>query len=113
MNTKFKLKKQARQFFDKELHSAIMSLDSWKKNEISIHLLDEVESIYVEYGIKSGENSKNMKGWSSNNGNPTAHINFTLHINDINLDEYDDIDISEVMDKIQSVLNTYFKNKLS
>ena len=58
MTKKFKLKKEARVFFKNDLHTCILSLEDWKKQNIHINLLEPVENIHVVYGIKNSETTK-------------------------------------------------------
>ncbi len=107
--TKYKLKKKARQFFDEKFHEKIFSLEFWQKETISINLLEEVENVYVDYGIKSSELGTSLKGWDSNNGNPKAQFHFTVNVNEISNKNYDRVKIPELMDEMQKVLNKFFK----
>ena len=106
---KYKLKKEARQFFDEKYHTKIYPLSIWEKELISINLLDEVENVYVDYGVKTSPNSSNLSGWSSNDGNPKAHFEFTVNVLDIENRSYESVKVAEVIDEIQKVLNKYFK----
>ncbi len=106
---KYRLKKDARQFFDEKFHDKISSLEFWEKEIISINLLDEVENVYVEYGIKSSENGTSLKGWGDGYGNPKAQFHFTVNVKDISCKKYDTVKIPELMDEMQKVLNRFFK----
>lgn len=111
--TRYKLKKAARQFFDKKLHEEIKPLEFWNKKTISANLLDEVDKVYIDFGIKRSESTTDLKGWNNNNEDPNAHFHFTVYVNDMQYVDYKNIEIAEVMDEIQKVLNVYFKNQES
>lgn len=106
---RYKLKKEARQFFEENLHKEIKPLQFWLDERISERLLDEVDKVYINYGIKTSESAAQLCGWSSNNGEPNAHFHFTVIVDDMSLNDYKNIEIAEVMDEIQKVLNKYFK----
>ena len=106
---KYKLKKEARQFFDEKFHEKIYPLDVWKKEVISIKLLDEVDNVYIDFGIKSSESGTSLQGWCSDNGNPKAHFHFTVNVTDISNSNYESVNIPHVMDEMQKMLNKYFK----
>lgn len=107
--SKYKLKKEARQFFEEKLHKEIKPLKFWNEETISERLLDEVDKVYVDYGIKASESRTDLCGWSSNNGEPNAHFEFTVRVNDMPNDDYKNVKIADVMDEIQKVLNKHFK----
>lgn len=106
METKYKLKKDARQFFDEKYHEKIQPLEYW--NEITVHknLLDEVERCYIDYGHEFGTRT-DLSGWTSI-GNK-AEFRFTLNVTDINNTDYDKVNVAELMDEMQKVCNKYFK----
>lgn len=66
--------------------------------------------VYVDYGVKTSPNGYNLSGWSSNNGNPKAHFEFTVNVLDIEIRSYESVKVAEVIDEIQKVLNKYFKS---
>lgn len=105
----YKLKKEARQFFPGDLSYKTMPLERWESLIIPVNLLDEVEKVYIDFGRKDGIRT-DLRGWSSNDGSPNAHFEFTVRVNDIENEEYKEVSIPDVMDEIQKVLNKYFKN---
>ena len=108
--TKFRLKKEARQFFKEKFHYEVKPLDYWESHIISPNLLDEVDRVYVEFGTKYTESETKLKGWSSNNGDPNAYFNFTVYVNNMGAKDYRNVNIPDVMDEIQKVLNRFFKD---
>ena len=107
---KYKLKKEARQFFDENLHNEIKTKEFWEKQLISIALLDEVDRVYIDYGRRTSQNSANLCGWSSNNGIvPEAHFDFTVKVSDIDYKDYVKVKPSDLMDEMQKVLNRFFR----
>lgn len=109
---KYKLKKEARQFFKNDLHEKIYTLETWNKQGMPINILDEVDRVHIEYGIKTSEHGTDLKGWSSNDGNPKGHFHFTVNVSDIDNDKYEDISVPKLMDEMQKVINSFFKQYL-
>lgn len=105
---KYRLKQQARQFFKEDYCRKIMTLPFWETANIHPNLLEEVEPIYIKYGQKSGENSENLSGWSSNDGSPEAHFNFTIYANQMSHKNYENFPVSDLMSEIQEVVNKFF-----
>lgn len=104
----YKLKKEARQFFEEKFHKEVKPLKYWESLIISERLLDEVDKVYIEYGKKIGDRTE-LCGWSSNDGYPVARFEFTVYVNDMSDTNYENVKVSDVMDEIQAVLNKYFK----
>lgn len=108
MTQKYKLKPDARKYFDDHLQREVQAKEWWEKKVIPIQLLEEVPNIYIEYGRKISECSTTLKGWQSDG--ERAKFEFTLVVNDISYPDYNKVSIPYLMDKIQSVVNDYFKN---
>ena len=104
--TKYRLKKEAREFFEKHYHTDIKSIESWKSCCIPRQLLEKVENVYIDYGIWENPNTLSIKSWDRRNG---GKFEFTVYVNDMTNEEYKNVNMSEVMDEIQKVLNNYFK----
>lgn len=109
METKYKLKPEARQFFGDKYHTQIGDLKLWKSTGIPIELLDEVELVYVQLGHER-DNSSSLCGWSLKG--PEAHFHFTIKVRDIDNTQYQEIDRAKLIDEIQKVTNRFFKNTL-
>ncbi len=115
--TKFKLKVDARKFFDEKYHEKIMAQQDWEHNCIPLQLLDEVERVYIDYGhdrLNSDKKcaSSNLCGWESKqkDSEGQSHYQFTLKIQDISNKEYQKVNVPILMDELQKVANTYFKH---
>jgi len=107
---KYKLKVKARRFFP-EMSKDVEKIEFWKKNVIPIQLLDEVDLVYIEYGQKACSGEKRaLEGWSLT---PLkAQFTFTLKVMDVEYNDYNKINIPELMDKIQIVVNRFFKKAI-
>lgn len=109
---KYRLKKEARQFFDEKYHTEAQEVKWWKSNEIPIQLLEEVERVYVVYGhekplLGSGTRSWSLNGWSGEA--KEAEIRFAIKIADIDHSDYESLEIEKIMDEIQKVLNSHLQ----
>lgn len=107
---KFKLKKDARHFFKKDLSEKIEKLDWWKKIGIPIELLDEVDVVYIEFGNEERPGFVSCRGWSGKNNE--ANFKFTIKVVDIEHKDYEKIDTVELMDEIQRVINEFIKERI-
>lgn len=111
--TKFRLKKEARQFFEqKDFIRSILPLSVWvDHHRIPEELLEIVEPVYVSYGHErispTGVRTANLAGWSGEE--KQAHFEFTVWVNDIEAEDYGNIKVAELMDEMQKVLNRYFR----
>jgi len=109
MEKLFRLKKEARQFFSDSMAKEIAKKNYWEENNVHNNLLEQVENIYVDYGIRTSENSKQLCGWSSNfGGTPSAEFRFTLKVVDIDNEQYRTVNIPDLMDAIQKTANKFF-----
>ena len=104
---KYKLKTDARKFFEKKLGEKIECIEYWNKLIISKSLLDEVENVYIQYGIQNSKTSTSLCGWNGNK--KQADFRFTIMVNEIGYEDYNDCDISSLMDKMQKTVNEFFK----
>jgi hypothetical protein len=114
MEAKYKLKKEARQFFDSKYHTAIYPLSIWQKEGIPIQLLEEVQRVHIQSGHKKecsdGTEYTNISSWNKDR-NHSSEFMFTVHVKDVKCSEHDKISVAEMMDEMQRVLNRYFKQQ--
>ena len=120
MEIKYRLKKEARQFFNKKLHKEIKTLANWNKEAVTTPLLEEVEMVYINYGTFP-EKLYETRGFSASlcvhKGNEKeSHFEFHFIVNDIDWKRYDllnnDSFITKWMDEIQKVSNNLIKSQL-
>jgi hypothetical protein len=106
--TKYRLKKEARQFFDDKFHRYAEPMKFWTNHKIHRNLLEEVELVHIEYGHleKADKNSQiiDLCSWENNE----AVFRFILRVNEINNYKFDAVKIAELMDEMQKVVNGYF-----
>jgi len=108
----FKLKEGAAQFFKKDLHTCIKTLEFWQSQGIHENLLEKVEGICVFYGLSKDKNYTQLCGWSSNSGHPYMELPFTLRVLDINHSQYEKVNIPFLMSKIQHIVNSYIETEI-
>jgi hypothetical protein len=109
MTPKFRLKPEARQFFDKKYHYSIHNLSSWKKMTIPEQLLSRVENVYIDYGLQTGEKGFTLSGYDSKK--KEAYFEFTVRVLDTSSADYRAIDVAKLMDELQKTTNKFFKQK--
>lgn len=105
---KYRLKPDARKFFDKKYHESIYELKVWEKEIISLNVLDEVERVYIKLGHERDYptyKSSSLSGW----GDDKSHFHFTIHINDVEYLDHDQINVSGMMDAIQKVVTKFME----
>lgn len=108
---KYRLKKEARQFFKPDMALRISPMSFWEKETVHPALLDEVERVNVTYGKQTGMDSRTMSNWKSDDGDgkSVANFFFTVTLNDCTNEEYNDVNVAELMDKIQAAINKHFE----
>lgn len=107
MIEKYKLKADARKFFDEKHHANINELKTWNAMGIPIQVLDEVESVYIDYGQENTYKSSSLRGWSAEG--KIAKFRFTIIVNDIDMVDYEKTNMPELMDELQKIANKFFK----
>jgi len=120
METKYRLKKEARQFFDKKLSKEIKTLESWRKEAVTSPLLEEVELVYINYGTypkRISETSGFSASLCGHKGTEKeSHFEFHVIVNDVDWKDYDKINndsfIAKWMDEIQKVTNQLIKKAI-
>lgn len=110
---RFRLKKEARQFFDKEQHVRIETLEVWNSLTISEVLLEPVGRVLIEYGIVKDDSDKtkltNLCSWKGTE--QEAEFKFTLRVSDITNKEYTIVDKVVLMDALEETANKFFTHK--
>ncbi len=105
---RYRLKKEARQFFKDKYHTDIEAFEYWEEKKIPIEVLEEVEKVYLKYGISNGDRVVSLCGLD--HAKKLSHFEFTVMVEDITYNEYKSVNTSKMMDKIQIVLNQFFKS---
>lgn len=103
---KYRLKPDARKFFDKKYHENIYELKTWETEKIPLPVLDEVERVYIKLGHEKDNGtykSSALSGW----GDDKSHFHFTIHISDVEYMDHEKINVAEMMDSIQKVVNKF------
>ncbi len=107
---KYRLKKEVREFFKDKFSTDIYSLETWRSYTIPEEILELVPKVHIIYGneyiTSSGTKVSSLKGCSG--PDKEAKFHFTIVFSDITFNEYDEVDVAEVMDEIQQVLNRRF-----
>lgn len=112
MEKKYKIKPVARKFIKESLRSDVKTLWNWRANDVPEYLLDPVDRIYIEHGIKMpNRNATNLCGYD--HANRTGHFEFTVRFSEMDYEEYNTRSkyLPELMDKIQHTINVYFDGK--
>lgn len=117
---KYRLKKEAVQFFRKDLATAVYDWVTWTKTyNVDEKAIEEVEPCFVSFGFET-ETGTSLKGW----GNPEspinkrsekgAHFHFTLHFPSMKYEEYDRFEKGKLtrnlMSRIQDVVNSFYES---
>jgi hypothetical protein len=116
--TKFRLKKEARQFFDEKYHKIIWPENTWKEQKFMLELLEPVERVYIECGHENRTEDQKIRsvsnsGWSrTGEHDGESRFHFTIKIQDVDyLDHERKINPTELMDMVQATVNDYIKRK--
>ena len=106
----YKLKEKAVPFFDHWLSRKVETLDFWGKNHVLIQALEEVEDVYITYGIKVNEISTDL---SSHDGTlKLGKLHFTLNISDLSGKNYNSLtseseNLRKLMAAIQNTVTDF------
>lgn len=106
----FRLKKEAVQFFKEGLANCLYGLDTWKKLQVDMNALEEVEEAYLQYGQKTSEHGATLGGWSEDG----SKFHFTVHFPSMKYCEHDKFSkgrmIRDLSGRIQGVINNFYMN---
>jgi sulfite reductase beta subunit-like hemoprotein len=115
---KYRLKKEAVQFFAEKHATSIYMLHTWEELGVDINALDEIEEAWIDYGgpeskISTGASSRSIAGWNKDNG---GHFHFTIHFPNTEMRDHDNFSkgrvIRSLMDEIQYTVNSFYENFL-
>lgn len=109
MDQKFKLKTEARQFFDEKFSKEIEPARWWESHRIHLNALEAMPEVYVSYGHKSSK-STDLCGWSSlDHPDAGSHFLFTIHFPSHSIEEYRRREnrIKDLLDQIQMLANDF------
>ena len=105
----YRLKKEAVQFFKKDLATTICTMDTWNKYGVDTTALEEVEDAYIKYGFKTSDIGSSLSGWGKEDG---SHFHFTIHYPSVKFMEHDKFSngklTRELMDNMQHCINNLY-----
>lgn len=105
----YRLKKEAVPFILEKHATKIYPYDTWQSLGIDLKALEEVEPIYISFGIKTSDNSSSLCGWSEKDG---SHFEFTINFPNVKFEEHDKFSKGRIsrdlMNKIQDNLDSFF-----
>ncbi|MDR1884274.1 MAG: DUF1566 domain-containing protein [Prevotella sp.] len=103
---RYRLKKEAVQFFKKELATVVDTMNFWKSKNVDEAALEKAEA-YIIYG--NGETRNNLCGFDSKNG---VHFNFQVKYPVMNYREYTKFrsgeSVRELMNRLQDVVDRFY-----
>ena len=102
----YRLKKEARQFFD-NMKTDVKPLQTWESLGVHKNLLEEVERVYVTYGKKVSEFSRDLKSYDYTP--KKAVIHFDLHIDCCEEEDYRNFDEVALIDAITKTIKSHVK----
>lgn len=109
---KYRLKREAIQFFDDKYKRAVQDAYLWHEAGVSENAIEEVEEVYLSYGIKR-DNYSNLGGWSNlENKDSGSHFCFTINFPCQDYREYKEFSetvIPVLMRDIQAVINKNYE----
>lgn len=110
---KYKLKKEAIQFFKEDLATKVYPKDIWDNLSVDLNALTEVKEPFISYGKKTGKESSSLCGWSPESG---ARYEFTINFPSLTFHEHDVFSkgriTRELMNSIQDAVSEYYENFL-
>ena len=107
MEKRFRLKKEAVQFFSEKLATAIGDYRFWKVYNVDDNALEEVEAVVIEYVQKTSPNTRSLGGWDKDG----TELLFTLKFPSMTFYENDKFtkgrSVRELMNRLQVEANSY------
>lgn len=110
----YRLKLEAVPFFKDSMAAAIHTLDIWKEHNVDPKALEEVQPLYITYGIEKKREGYTMTEkceWSHDDG---SRFHFTLNFPSVKYNEYNKFSkgrmVRELMDNIQRQLDSFYQN---
>lgn len=105
---KYKLKKEAVQYFHEKYASSVYEIGTWEGIGIDVKALEEVKPAYISYGIKTSNIGSSLSGWDENG----SHYHFTINFPSMKMHEHDKFSkgryIRKLMDKIQKEVDYFY-----
>lgn len=108
----YRLKKEARQFFNEYTAKQTKPMEYWNDEKIHSNLLEKVDKVFIELGVRDSGTSATISGWDSNDGSPIGKFHFTVYVTNMGHDVYQNISIPDMMDEMQMVLNRFIKTDI-
>lgn len=110
---KYRLKKEAVQFFNKNIATTVCDIETWKKYQVDKLALEEVEEMYLTFGHDKGGHDS-LSGWGNGDG---SHFHFTVNFPSVQYFESDKFMNGKIsrrlMDKIQCEINGFYEEFLN
>lgn len=108
---KYRLKKEAVQYFKDSLATSIEYLNDWNKIGVDLKALEEVEEPYITFGHKDLSNkSATLSGWNEKG----SHFHFSIIFPSVKFHEHDKFskgrNTRELMNKIQYQIDNFYDN---
>lgn len=108
----YRLKKEAVQFFKKDIATSINNQSTWLANNVDMNALEVVEDAFISYGhAHQNKNSTTLSGWGAEDG---AKFHFTINFPSVKHCEFDKFSSGkvtrELMNKIQDIINNHYVN---
>lgn len=109
---KYRLKKEAVQFFKEKHATAIYSFDDWEKLGVDTKALEKIEDAYITYGHRDKDNKgASLSGWSQDDG---QHFHLTLNFPSVKYKEHDEFSngrvLRKLLDRIQNQINNFYSD---
>ena len=106
---KYRIKKEAVPFIKETHATSIYDFETWDKLGIDINALEEIEPMYLSFGIKRGDNCGTLGGWSKD----ISTFEFTIHFPSTKFHEHDEFSKGRItrklMDRIQRNINSFYE----
>lgn len=106
---RYRLKPEAVPFFKEGIANSIYDMETWKKLQVDLKALEEVEECFITYGHRNKDDSGAICcGWNEKG----SHFHFTLNFPSMKYREHDAFSngkmIRELMDDIQRCVNRFY-----
>lgn len=108
---KYRLKKEAIPYFRTKLATTIWDYSQWQEIGVDNVALEEVEPCHIEYGHRTGSDTKRLSGFDSDDG---GRFRFTIVFPSMKHKEYNEFSkgklMGDLMRHMQELANRYFED---
>lgn len=109
----FRLKNEAKPFFDKQFKDKVKTMKYWIENHVSESALEPIKHIWVSYGHATNGGAS-LCGWARDGdvSNDQARFHFTLNAIGVDNDIYKKLSKEDSIERVRIEIENIFSNEI-